>query len=45
MTPHEIELLKIYVLLSPFLIFGLALGMVWLTGWLDRRERQQRPAE
>lgn len=45
MTPKEIELLKIYVLASPFLIFGVALGVVWLTGWMDRHDRQQRAAE
>ncbi len=45
MSPHDVELLKIYVLFSPFLIFGLALGMVWLTGWLDRREQSRHPAE
>jgi hypothetical protein len=44
MTANEIELLKIYVLLYPFLVFALALGIVWLTGWMDRREHQ-RPAE
>ena len=37
MTTTEIDILKIYVLLSPALVFLMALGMVWLTGWLDRR--------
>ncbi len=46
MTPQDIELLKIYVLVSPFLVLGLALGVYWLTGWMDRREERQRhPAE
>jgi hypothetical protein len=45
MTSQEVEILKIYVLLSPFLIFGLAVGVVWLTGWMDRREQRQHPAE
>jgi hypothetical protein len=46
MTSQEVELLKIYVLLLPFLVFGFALGVVWLTGWMDRREqRRQHPAE
>jgi hypothetical protein len=48
MTASEIELLKVYVLLSPALVFLLALGVVWLTDWLDRREagcRRQRPAQ
>jgi hypothetical protein len=43
MTAQDVGLLKIYVLLSPFLVFALALGVVWLTGWMDRHE--QRPAE
>lgn len=45
MTTHEIELLKIYVLFSPLLVFGLAGVVVWLTGWMDRREQRQHPAE
>ncbi len=44
MSPHEIDVLKIYVLVSPLLVFGLALAVVWLTGWMDRHERQ-RPDE
>lgn len=42
MSDQDNLILKIYVLLSPFLILGLALGMVWLTGWMDRRELQRR---
>lgn len=45
MTSQEVDLLKIYVLLSPLLIFGLAVAVVWLTGWMDRHERRQHPAE
>ena len=45
MTQHEVELLKIYVLVSPFLVFALALFVVWLTGRADRYERQRHPAE
>ena len=45
MSQQEIELLKIYVLLSPFLVFGLGLGIYWLTGWMDRREQRRHPAE
>jgi hypothetical protein len=45
MTPYEIELLKIYVLLSPLVIFGLAAAVVGLTGWMDRREQRRHPAE
>jgi hypothetical protein len=45
MTAHEIEILKIYVLFSPLLVFGLAVGVVWLTAWMDRREQRHHPAE
>jgi hypothetical protein len=45
MNLHDIDLLKIYVLASPLLVFGLAVGIVWLTGWMDRHERRQHPAE
>jgi hypothetical protein len=45
MTSQDHELLKVYVLFSPVLIFGLALGVVWLTGWMDRREQRQHLAE
>lgn len=45
MSPQDIELLKIYLLVSPFLVFALALGVVWLTGWMDRREERRHPAE
>lgn len=46
MTPHEIELLKIYVMVSPFLVGAVGLGVFWLTGWMDRREERRRhPAE
>lgn len=37
MTSQEVDLLKIYVLLS--------LGVVWPTGWMDCREQRRRPAE
>jgi hypothetical protein len=42
MTAYEIEVLKVYVLLSPLLVFGLAVGVVWLTGWMDKREEQRK---
>jgi hypothetical protein len=45
MTAHEFELLKIYVLVSPLLLFGYGLGVVWLTGWMDRREQRRHPTE
>ena len=45
MNLSEIDPLKIYVLISPFLVFAVGLGVVWLTGWLDRREQRHHPAE
>ncbi len=45
MSANDTDLLRTYVLLSPLLIFGLALGVVWLTGWMDRRQERQHPAE
>lgn len=42
MSAWDIEFLKIYVLLSPALLFLVALGVVWLTRWLDRREDGRR---
>jgi hypothetical protein len=45
MSADDTDLLRTYVLLSPLLIFGLALGTVWLTGWMDRRDARRHPAE
>jgi hypothetical protein len=45
MTPNDAELLQIYLMAAPFLVVGLGLFVFWLTGWMDRRERQRRPAE
>jgi len=45
MTANEAQLLQIYAVAAPFLVVGLGLFMVWLTGWMDRRERRQHPAE
>jgi hypothetical protein len=45
MSAQDIEILRIYVLLSPLLVFALAMGVVWFTGWMDRRERHHHPAE
>jgi hypothetical protein len=45
MNLSDIDPLKIYVLISPLLVFGVALAVVWLTGWLDRREQRRHPAE
>ena len=37
--------LEIYVMLSPFVVLAIGLGVFWLTGWTDRRDRQHNPAE
>ncbi len=42
MTASDIEFLKTYLPLSPALLFVVALGVVWLTRWLDRREDRRR---
>ena len=42
MTASDIEILKVYVLIAPVLVVLLALGVMWLTGWLDRREDRRR---
>ncbi len=34
-----------YVLLVPFAVGALGLGVFWLTGWMDRREQRRHPAE
>lgn len=45
MNLSDIDPLKIYVLVSPFLVFAVGLGVFFLTGWLDRREQRRHPAE
>ena len=40
MSLGDLVVLKVYVLASPLLVFALALGVYWLTGWMDRRERR-----
>ncbi|HZS65041.1 MAG TPA: hypothetical protein VFA53_11185 [Xanthobacteraceae bacterium] len=46
MTASEIEGLKVLVLAMPVLVVAMAVFVVWLTGWMDRREQQrQHPAE
>ena len=44
MNSQDIDLLKIYVMMSPFLVGALGLGVFWLTGWMDRREERRRHA-
>jgi hypothetical protein len=38
MTASDIEILKIYVLLSPVLVFLLGLAAIWIARWQDARE-------
>jgi hypothetical protein len=38
MTASDIEILKVYVLISPALVFLMALGVMWLARWQDARE-------
>lgn len=46
MNSHDFDLLKIYVMLSPFIVGAIGLGVFWLTGWMDRRDaRRHRAAE
>ncbi len=42
MTASDIEILKVYVLISPALVFLLALGVMWLARWQDAREDRRR---
>jgi hypothetical protein len=43
--PHGMDVLEIYVLISPVLVAALALGVYWLTGWMDRRDGRRHAAE
>jgi hypothetical protein len=45
MSQNEIDVLKIYVLLSPLVVGAVALVTVWLGFWMDRREQRRHPAE
>ena len=42
MTASEFEGLKILAFATPLLVVAMALFVVWLTGWLDRREDRRR---
>ncbi len=44
MKPQGFDLLTIYVMLSPFVVGAIGLGVYWLTGWMDRREEERRHA-
>lgn len=41
----ETEILTLFVFAYPFLVVAMALGVVWITGRLDQRERQRPAAE
>ena len=45
MSEHDIFLLKIYVLLSPFLVVLTVLLTIWIAEWMERREARRHPAE
>lgn len=45
MNLQNMSLFEIYVLLLPAAVAALGLGVFWLTGWMDRRERQRHLAE
>jgi len=45
MNLSDVDVLKIYVLVSPLVIFGAGVTVFFLTGWLDRRDDRRRPAE
>jgi hypothetical protein len=42
MTEFDSQILKIYVLLSPLLVFAIGLLAVWLDGWMDRRDQRRK---
>ena len=42
MTASDIEILKIYVLMSPALVFVLAIGVMVFARWQDAREDRRR---
>lgn len=44
MNSQQLDLLKIYVVLSPLVVVAIGFAVYWLTGWLDRREEQRRHA-
>lgn len=45
MNLQGMNLLEIYVPLSPLVVVALGLGVYWLTGWMDRREQRRHAAE
>jgi hypothetical protein len=44
MNLQGMNLLEIYVMLSPLVVVALGLAVYWLTGWMDRREERRRHA-
>ena len=45
MNVQESDLLRIYVMASPFVVAIIGLAVFWLTGWMDRRAERHHPAE
>jgi hypothetical protein len=44
MNWQDIDVLKVYVMISPLVVLAIGLGVYRLTGWLDRREEQRHHA-
>ena len=42
MTEFDIQVLRVYVLLSPLLVFAVGLLAVWVDGWMDRRDERRK---
>ena len=42
MTLSQIDGLQILALAMPAVIVAIALGVFWVTGWLDKREDRRR---
>src|SRR6185437_7533494 len=36
------SLLEVYAMASPFVVFAIALGVYWITGWLDDRALRRK---
>ena len=45
MSEHDVFLLKIYVVLSPFVLLLTVLATIKAAAWLERREARRHPAE
>jgi hypothetical protein len=43
MNLSDVDVLKVYVMISPLVVFGVGFGVFLLTGRFDRRERHPAP--